>query len=385
MACKATYSNVDIIEPGQEELWGSEPREKAAVSDVYAEEESQYEAVDPAIGARKRQMEQQEARAPEWEWRQSKRWILACTTVLGVSVLLNLLLLTLGVVRYMEMASTLERMQMENQQLQDVGSPASGFFLIYSESHQLCVDVTAGGSLTAAPCTPGAPSQHFQWLSQGQLLSVAHQKCVAVPERLSRMAVRLEPCMDHRELQHWECRANGLLALAKENLYFNYGHSQNHVVMLYTGDGPWSRWVIYGSHEDLCSCACHVCTPCRRGWIFFQDRCYFHSCSLGTWDTANRSCASLGALLLQVTSLAEQAHIVASMKAPSFWIGLTDQAVEGAWMWVDGTHSAANASHWQTGEPNGEQKENCALARQDGHWYDVPCTEQHHWVCEKEP
>uniref|UniRef100_A0A8C4Y8W8 C-type lectin domain-containing protein n=1 Tax=Gopherus evgoodei TaxID=1825980 RepID=A0A8C4Y8W8_9SAUR len=137
-----------------------------------------------------------------------------------------------------------------------------------------------------------------------------------------------------------------------------------------------------GKHQGEGS---RVCTPCRRGWTFFQDRCYFHSCSLGTWDTANRSCASLGALLLQVTSLAEQAHIVASMKAPSFWMGLTDQALEGAWMWVDGTHSAANASYWQTGEPNGRQKENCALARQDGHWYDAPCTEQHHWVCEKEP
>ncbi|XP_044851083.1 macrophage mannose receptor 1-like isoform X2 [Mauremys mutica] len=384
MACKATYSNVDIIEPGQEEPWGSEPREKAAVSDVYTEEESQYETADPAVGARRRPMEQREARAPEWEWRLGQRWILACATVLGVSVLLNLLLLTLGVVRYMETASTLERMQVENQLLRNVGSPASGFFLIYSESHQLCVDVTAGGSLTAAPCTPGAPSQHFQWLSQGQLLSVAHQQCVAVPKRLNRMAVRLEPCKAHRELQHWECRANGLLALAKENLYFNYGNSQSHVVMLYTGDGPWSRWVVYGSHEDLCSCACHVCTPCRRGWTFFQDRCYFHSCSLGTWDTANRSCASLGALLLQVTSFAEQAHIVASMKAPSSWMGLTDQALEGAWMWVDGTHSAANASYWQTGEPNGGQKENCALARQDGHWYDAPCTEQHHWVCEGE-
>uniref|UniRef100_A0A8C0HED1 C-type lectin domain-containing protein n=1 Tax=Chelonoidis abingdonii TaxID=106734 RepID=A0A8C0HED1_CHEAB len=62
------------------------------------------------------------------------------------------------------------------------------------------------------------------------------------------------------------------------------------------------------------------------------------------------------------------------MKAPSFWIALLYLVLP-----------ALVSSHWQTGEPNGEQKENCALARQDGHWYDVPCTEQHHWVCEKEP
>uniref|UniRef100_A0A8C3SWT2 C-type lectin domain-containing protein n=1 Tax=Chelydra serpentina TaxID=8475 RepID=A0A8C3SWT2_CHESE len=132
-----------------------------------------------------------------------------------------------------------------------------------------------------------------------------------------------------------------------------------------------------------------VCTPCRRGWTFFQDRCYFHSRALGTWDAANRSCASLGALLLQVTSLAEQVRDDqawgTSMKASSSWMGLTDQAREGAWMWVDGTHSAANARYWRPGEPNGGQKENCALARQDGHWYDAPCMEQHHWVCEGEP
>ncbi|XP_067400739.1 macrophage mannose receptor 1-like [Emydura macquarii macquarii] len=378
---KAMYSNVDII-PGQEELWGSELREKAADSDVYVEEESKYEAVDPAVGSRSWQMEEQVAQAPEWEWRWGQRGILAGAAVLGISVLLNLLLLTLGVVRYLEMAGALERTQVENQLLRDV---SSGSFLIYSEWHKQCVNVTAGGSLTAAPCTPGAPSQRFQWLSQGRLLSVAHQQCVAVPQRLSMVAVRLEPCEVSGKLQHWECRANGLLALARENFYFNYGNNKNGLVMLYTGEGPWSRWVVYGSQEDLCSRSYHVCTPCRRGWTFFQDKCYFHSHSPDTWDAAYRSCASLGALLLQVTSLAEQAYIMASMKAPSSWMGLTDQTLEGAWTWVNGTRPAANASYWQTGEPNGRRRENCALAKQDGHWYDVPCTEQHHWMCEREP
>ncbi|XP_075758237.1 macrophage mannose receptor 1-like [Pelodiscus sinensis] len=378
MACKATYSNVDIVEPGLEGLWDFEARGKAASSDEHAEEESQYEAVDLAIGGRRRQL----AQAPVWKWRRGQWWSLARATVLGVSVVLNLLLLTLGIVQYMEMARTLERMQVENQLLRHV---ASGSFLIYSESHRLCVNVTASGSVTAAPCIPDAPSQHFQWLSRGQLLNVASQQCVAVPKQLSRVAVRLEPCEAHKELQHWECRANGLLALARENLYFNYGNSPNHVVMLYTGDGPWSRWVVYGSREDLCSRFCHVCAPCRMGWTLFQDRCYFQSRSLGTWDAANRSCASLGAMLLQVTSHAEQAHIVSYMKVPASWMGLTDQALEGAWMWVDGTHPATNASYWQTGEPSGGSKENCALTLQDGQWYDAPCTEEHHWVCEVEP
>ncbi|XP_074835617.1 macrophage mannose receptor 1-like [Carettochelys insculpta] len=378
MACMATYSNVDSIQPEQDDLWGLEARGKAAGSDVYIEEESQYEAVNPAVAARSKQLPQ----APEWEWRWGQWRILVTMTVLGVSVLLNLLLLTLGIVQYMEMTSTLEKMQVKNQLLQHV---ASGSFLIYSEAHQRCVNGAANRSLTAVPCDPGAPSQLFQWLSRGQLLHMASQQCVAVPRNQNRVSVCLEPCEAHTKLQHWECRNNGLLALAGENLYFNYGNSVKHVVMLYTGAGPWSRWVVYGSHEDLCSRFCPVCAPCPWGWTFFQDKCYFHSSSLGTWDVANQSCTSLGSLLLQVTSSAEQAHVMASMEAPDSWMGLTDQALEGTWMWVDGTHPAANASYWQTGEPNGGRKENCVLARQDGHWYDAPCTAQHHWVCERKP
>lgn len=49
-----------------------------------------------------------------------------------------------------------------------------------------------------------------------------------------------------------------------------------------------------------------VCTPCRLGWAFFQDRCYFYSTSLSAWDMANTSCAAQGAQLLTMDSPAEQ-------------------------------------------------------------------------------
>lgn len=42
-------------------------------------------------------------------------------------------------------------------------------------------------------------------------------------------------------------------------------------------------------------------------------------------------------------------------------------------------------SSWHRDEPNGGRQENCAAVREDGQWYDYPCTYKLPWVCEGRP
>lgn len=42
-------------------------------------------------------------------------------------------------------------------------------------------------------------------------------------------------------------------------------------------------------------------------------------------------------------------------------------------------------SSWHRDEPNGGRQENCAAMREDGEWYDYPCTYKLRWVCEGHP
>lgn len=137
-------------------------------------------------------------------------------------------------------------------------SSASSPFMIYNKNHQLCVEVEAGKSLTAATCHPPSPTKLFRWVLGGRLLHVGSGSCVGVAQSASQRAVRLEPCDAQRPQQHWVCGEGGLLGLAGVTppLYFNYGNSIRSVVMLYTGNKEWSRWVVYDSHRDLCSRAC---------------------------------------------------------------------------------------------------------------------------------
>uniref|UniRef100_A0A8B9NRB2 C-type lectin domain-containing protein n=1 Tax=Accipiter nisus TaxID=211598 RepID=A0A8B9NRB2_9AVES len=53
----------------------------------------------------------------------------------------------------------------------------------------------------------------------------------------------------------------------------------------------------------------------------------------------------------------------------SSWLSIRDEEVEGTWK----------------NEPNGGHQENCAVVREDGEWYDYPCTSQLPWVCEGHP
>jgi Ca2+-binding RTX toxin-like protein len=73
------------------------------------------------------------------------------------------------------------------------------------------------------------------------------------------------------------------------------------------------------------------------------------------WHTAETQAVSLGGHLASITSAAEQSFIVdtfltGATERSIYWIGLTDEAVEGTFVWSSG--EPVTYTSWQSGEPN---------------------------------
>lgn len=119
----------------------------------------------------------------------------------------------------------------------------------------MCVEAR-GRQLTASPCLPESAAQRFQWLPGMRLWNAERRLCVTAAAGQNLSVVMLQPCREDGRLQRWECGGGGLLALAGQRLYFNYGNNARQTVMLYVGDREWSRWVAHGSGEELCARSC---------------------------------------------------------------------------------------------------------------------------------
>ena len=109
------------------------------------------------------------------------------------------------------------------------------------------------------------------------------------------------------------------------------------------------------------------------------------------WFTAVQTCLGAGMRLIQINSEAKQNVIQSVLNQykveSSSWIGLTDQRLEGAWRWGDG--SLALFNNW-SGMENSDGK-NCASIGGYGtplsyryKWSPIPCEYKDYWyfVCE---
>lgn len=111
--------------------------------------------------------------------------------------------------------------------------------------------------------------------------------------------------------------------------------------------------------------------------------CYRLTTVVAGWTDAQANAVSLGGYLVAIGSAEENAAVRAWATAagstgnPStadFWIGLTDEAAEGAFVWVNG--QTVGYTNWSGGEPNnvlqhGPAGEDYVQMRIDGTWNDA--------------
>jgi hypothetical protein len=103
----------------------------------------------------------------------------------------------------------------------------------------------------------------------------------------------------------------------------------------------------------------------------YDGHFYLITDSSMTWSDAEAYAQSLGGHLVTINDASEQDWIYQTFTSlsSSIWIGLTDEASEGTWVWS--SSEAVSYTNWASGEPNGGTSYNYARISSNGQWYDV--------------
>jgi hypothetical protein len=131
----------------------------------------------------------------------------------------------------------------------------------------------------------------------------------------------------------------------------------------------------------------------------FNGHDYLLCTTVLSQPAAVAECAAHGMRLAKIETSAENQWIPAALLGPGvfdtidtwIWIGGSDIATEGSWVWPDGTlfyqsGAPVNAAFvsWSPSEPNNAgQNEDCAILHVTFKWTDNDCSLQHHFVCER--
>uniref|UniRef100_A0A3Q0T2B6 C-type lectin domain-containing protein n=1 Tax=Amphilophus citrinellus TaxID=61819 RepID=A0A3Q0T2B6_AMPCI len=169
----------------------------------------------------------------------------------------------------------------------------------------------------------------------------------------------------------------------------------------------WFLYLVKQSYEKKCEtntftlisfsvltaarCFNQRCYRCEAGWEHHGGKYYHFSISKSSWNQSRADCGAKGGDLVKIDSREEQVYLM-SENQDRFWIGLTDSAEEGRWMWVDNT--PLNESFWLSWEPDNwrginPEGENCV--RMGGKtsnpdlksWNDMSCLDPSRSICEK--
>ena len=83
-------------------------------------------------------------------------------------------------------------------------------------------------------------------------------------------------------------------------------------------------------------------------------------------------CVEAGGFLAEIKSEKDQNEINATLSSNdstlSYWIGLSDLAVEGQWVWQHSYSPLGNYTNWGPREPDGGEGEDCVMLEKYGDW-----------------
>jgi len=139
---------------------------------------------------------------------------------------------------------------------------------------------------------------------------------------------------------------------------------------------------------------------CAASGVLGPDgSCYAALATLRPWAAARQRCRALGAGwdLASVRNVEVNRFLTDGLSGEA-WLGASDSAQEGTWIWIDdgtvfwnGSETGApvdgNYANWAGTEPNGEAGSACArlVPENSGAWADLECEELRGAVCKGPP
>ena len=150
---------------------------------------------------------------------------------------------------------------------------------------------------------------------------------------------------------------------------------------------------------------CILSGACPDQWTHLPGGCYRFLTEKLTWESAKQACEQLpgGGSLVKIDTKEQNDAIYEEVKniMSTAWIGLTDKAKEGEWVWTSGQH--ASFTNWANGPEiampdnykginrNGE---NCVVLNSDPkskanwavpkRWNDESCLYKTGAICQRE-
>ncbi|XP_071801401.1 perlucin-like [Asterias amurensis] len=130
----------------------------------------------------------------------------------------------------------------------------------------------------------------------------------------------------------------------------------------------------------------HAGCLCPLGWDAHRRHCYLYVEQPETFNTAESNCnaQAQGGRESHVTSVLdtdEAAFLAGYIQHGSAWIGLTDIAIEGNWVWQDGQPTGSQ-DWWYPNQPdNAAGIEDCVQMGANRGWNDYPCHYKLPYIC----
>ncbi|CAH1251976.1 LRP1B [Branchiostoma lanceolatum] len=128
---------------------------------------------------------------------------------------------------------------------------------------------------------------------------------------------------------------------------------------------------------------------CQTGYVMGEDRlCYRFSSDVVKYAAAERACAQDGAGLAVLKDEVSHGFVYGFLQSFNphnpHWIGLDDRAVEGQYVYADGT-ALGKFNHWDTAQPDDEDRDEDCVQMQGYYWNDKSCCEEKHFICQAPP
>ncbi|CAL4102272.1 unnamed protein product [Meganyctiphanes norvegica] len=130
----------------------------------------------------------------------------------------------------------------------------------------------------------------------------------------------------------------------------------------------------------------YICEQaCPSGSVLVGDQCLVFHLDRLTWNAAKQACATNNTKLASLTDLdATLDYTNATYGDVMFWVGGTDAAEEGSWMWLNGL--AISKIPWAAGQPDNEGRfgnQDCLALNYRGGFDDGYCGNKKPYICEQ--